>query len=90
MLTYVFLFTKKIIFILLIYLFLALLSLCCYLSFSLGSPGILDSKESACSKDLGCNEEDLGSIPGLEDPPGKGNGNLFQYSCLENPMGRRD
>ena len=25
---------------------------------------------------------------GWEDPPGEGNGNLFQYSCLENPMDR--
>ena len=28
----------------------------------------------------------LGSIPGLERYPGEGNGNPFQYSCLENPM----
>ena len=28
---------------------------------------------------------DLGSIPGQEDPPGEGNGNPLQYSCLENP-----
>ena len=25
---------------------------------------------------------------GREDPPGEGNGNPLQYSCLENPMGR--
>ena len=29
-----------------------------------------------------------GSIPGSERTPGGGNGNLFQYSCLENPMDR--
>ena len=29
-----------------------------------------------------------GSIPGLERAPGEGNGNLLQYSCLENPMDR--
>ena len=29
---------------------------------------------------------DLGSIPGSERCPGEGNGNLLQYSCLENPM----
>ena len=23
---------------------------------------------------------------GWEDPPGEGNGNLLQYSCLENPV----
>ena len=33
-----------------------------------------------------CNEEDLGSIPGSGRSPGEGNGNLLQYSCLENPM----
>ena len=26
---------------------------------------------------------------GREDPPGEGNGNLLQYSCLENSTGRR-
>ena len=31
---------------------------------------------------------DAGLIPGREDPPGGGNGNPFQYSCLENPMDR--
>ena len=25
---------------------------------------------------------------GWEDTPGEGNGNLLQYSCLENPMDR--
>ena len=29
---------------------------------------------------------DLGSIPGLGRSPGEGNGNLLQYSCLENSM----
>ena len=45
-------------------------------------PGSSDSKESAC------NVGNLGSIPGLERSPGGGNGNPFQYSCLENPMDR--
>ena len=31
---------------------------------------------------------DLGSVPGLGRSPGKGNGDPFQYSCLENPMNR--
>ena len=31
---------------------------------------------------------DVGSIPGLERSPGEGNGNPFQYSCLENPTDR--
>ena len=39
-----------------------------------------DIKESACS--VG----EPGSIPGWERSPPEGNGNLFQYSCLENPM----
>ena len=32
---------------------------------------------------------DTGSIPGSGRSPGEGNGNPFQYSCLENPMDRR-
>ena len=32
---------------------------------------------------------DLGSIPGWGRSPGGRNGNLFQYSSLENPMGKR-
>ena len=35
-----------------------------------------------------CNVGDLGSIPGLGRTPGEGNNNPFQYSCLENFMGR--
>ena len=31
---------------------------------------------------------DMGSIPGLGNSSGEGNGNLLQYSCLENPMDR--
>ena len=31
--------------------------------------------------------EDIGSVPGSVRSPG-GNGNLLQYSCLENPMDR--
>ena len=30
----------------------------------------------------------VGSIPGSERSPGGGNGNSFQYSCLENSMDR--
>ena len=47
-----------------------------------GFPGGSDGKESAC------NVGDLGSIPGPGRSLGKGNGNPFQYSCLENPMNR--
>ena len=39
-------------------------------------------------KAFACNVGDLGSIPELGRSPGEGNGNLFQYSCLENSMDR--
>jgi len=41
-----------------------------------------DGKES--SHNMG----DLGLIPGLGRSPGEGNGNILQYSCLENSMDR--
>ena len=31
---------------------------------------------------------DTASIPGLGQPPGGGNGNPLQYSCLKNPINR--
>ena len=34
--------------------------------------------------------KDAGSIPGLGTSHGVGNGNPFQYSCLENSMDRGD
>ena len=34
------------------------------------------------------NSRDVGSIPGSGRSPGVGNGNLLQYSCLENSMDR--
>ena len=45
---------------------------------------------SSCKEPI-CNAGttgDTGSIPGLGRPPGRGNGNPLQYSCLENPMDR--
>ena len=45
-------------------------------------PGGSDGKASAY------NVGDPGLIPGLGRSPGEGNGNLLQYSCLENPMDR--
>ena len=48
----------------------------------MGFPRGSDSKESAC------NEGDLGFIPCLGRFPGEGNGNLLQYSCLENSKNR--
>ena len=34
------------------------------------------------------NAGDTGSVPGSGRSPGEGNGNLLQYSCLENSMDR--
>ena len=34
------------------------------------------------------NARDMGLIPGPGRPPGEGNDNPLQYSCLENPMDR--
>ena len=48
----------------------------------MGFPGGLDSEESAC------NIGDQGLITGSGRCPGEGNGNPFQYSCLENSMNR--
>ena len=45
-------------------------------------PGGSDSKASAYIAG------NLGSIPGSGRPPGEGNGNPLQYSCLGNPMDR--
>ena len=39
-------------------------------------------------KDLPTNAVYLGLIPGSGGSPGEGNGNPFQYSCLENSMDR--
>ena len=47
-----------------------------------GLPSGSDGKETAFSA------EASGSIPGLGRSPGEGNGNPFQYSCLENSMDR--
>ena len=43
---------------------------------------------SSVGKESACNAGDPGSIPGLGRSPGEGNGNPFQYPCLENPMNR--
>ena len=45
-------------------------------------PGGSDGEECAC------NAGDLSLIPGSGGSPGEGNGNPFQYPCLENSMGR--
>ena len=48
----------------------------------MGFPGGSDGKEPAC------NAGDPDSVPGLGRSPGEGNGNTFQYSCLENSVDR--
>ena len=48
----------------------------------LGFPGVLAVENPPA------NAKDLGSMPVSWKPPGEGNGNSFQYSCLGNPMNR--
>ena len=43
---------------------------------------------SSVGKESACNAGDPGLILGLGRSPGEGNGNLLQYSYLENPMDR--
>ena len=43
---------------------------------------------SSVGKESACSAGHLGSIPGLGRSPGEGNGNPFQYPCLENLMDR--
>ena len=47
-----------------------------------GLPCWLGGKESACDV------ADANLIPGSGKSPGRGNGNPFQYSCLENSTER--
>ena len=72
-----------------------MLGLCCCEGFFLvAARGLLSScgpQASPCSsvgKESACNAGDLSSIPGWGRPPGEGNGNPLQYSCLENHMDR--
>ena len=48
-----------------------------------GFPGGASGKEPVCQY-----RRDVGLIPESGRCPGEGNGNPFQYSCLENPMDR--
>ena len=50
-------------------------------------PGSASGKELAYQCRL--DRRYTGLIPGLGRSPGEGNGDLFQYSCLENPMARK-
>ena len=52
-------------------------------------PTLLNSfPDGAVVKNPPANAEDMGLVPGLGRSPGEGNGNLLQYSCLENSMDR--
>ena len=55
---------------------------CISVSIRIGLPWGLNGKESAY------NAGDAGWVPGLGRSPEERNGNLLQYSCLENPMNR--
>ena len=55
------------------------------LKFTTKSLGFL---QSSVGKESACHAGDPDSIPGLERSLGEGNGNPFQYSCLENPLDR--
>ena len=48
----------------------------------MGFPG------SSVVKNLPANAGNVGLIPGLGKSPGEGNGNIFYYSYLRNPMDR--
>ena len=48
--------------------------------YKIGFPG------GSVVKNPPANAGDMGLIPGLRRYPGEGNGNLFQYSFLGNPM----
>ena len=51
----------------------------------LGDKNYVVADGSACNAG---DKEDASWIPGLGRSPGEGNGDLPQYSCLENPMDR--
>ena len=44
---------------------------------------MMDFPGGSDSKELACNVEDLGSIPGSGRSPGEGNGNPLQDFCLQ-------
>jgi len=52
-----------------------------------GLPWWFSGKESTCQCRRGKRH---GFDPWVGNVPGGGNGNPFQYSCLENPMDRED
>ena len=54
----------------------------------LGFRGESSYFHSSVGKETACNAGDMDLIPGSGRSPGAGNGNPFQYPCLENPMDR--
>ena len=58
------------------------------ISISISPAILLGFSGGADSKEFACNEEDLGSTPGLGRSPGEGKGYPPQYSYLENLMDR--
>ena len=50
--------------------------------------GLMGFLHSSVGKESACSAGDPALIPGSGRSPGEGNGNLLQYSCLENPMDR--
>ena len=65
-----------------------MLTMCLYYSNYLHVSTFLGFPDGSVVKNPPDNAGDAGSIPGLGRSLGKGNGNPFQYSCLENPMDR--
>ena len=61
----------------------------CWRRERLPTPVFLGLSCGSAGKESTCNEEDLGSIPGLGRSPGEGKGHPLQCSCLQNPHGQR-
>ena len=51
-------------------------------------PNLMDFPGGSDGKASAYNARDLGLIPGSGISSGEGNGNLLEYSCLENIMDR--
>ena len=60
------------------------------LSIRWASLGAQSVKNLPAMQETACNAGDPDSILGSRRLPGGGNGNLLQYSCLDNPMDRGD
>ena len=60
----------------------------CFTNVYIGGSGGLAFSGGSVVRNLPASVGDAGLIPGLGRFPGGGNGNLFQYSCLENPTDR--